>query len=275
MHGLAVVNNSRRFLIALLVAVCLVLGGAASRASAQDGSVIGATICAPSSVITLDSPVSDSVVTESTVQLSGTIAQASQVEVQVDGVFDSTIQLTIGQSAYAGSVQLTAGTHTIMVTAVSICPGASGTASAVVTYEPPPYAPSTGEQTGTNVGGETTGGVTIDGSSVVTSQSEGGFRPLDTLMQPLRNLGGWLNLATGDVGQEGIATMPLTRAVTFTAGLYLVMIGLTPGVLQAAASLPAVIAVVPGITVSSRTRFLSVAIRMIGLLLIVGALFLP
>lgn len=275
-------SNWLQILLAASLSYIVALCALAAPVAAQAGSLVGATVCTNASTITLDAPVSDSVVTAPTVALSGSVTQSSQVEVRVDGAFDSTIQLSVGQTTYSGSVQLTPGTHTIEVTAISVCPGTNGTASSVVTYEAPPQTPSTGGSTPTDVGGGggASGGVTVDSTAGVNQpraeEQQGGILQ-QIVVVPLRTLGSWLNINQHDTDYahaDSIDTMGTARAVAFGAGLYLAIIGLAPSLLAPVAALPVLAPVIPGATPSLRVRWLGRAGRILGLLLVLGTLLL-
>ena len=283
MHIAAVARVKNNWLLLLLVvsfSYIVALCAVAVPVVAQAGSLVGATVCTNASTITLDTPVSDSVVTVPTVALSGSVTQSSQVEVRIDGAFDSSIQLSVGQTTYSGSVQLTPGTHTIEVTAISVCPGANGTASSVVTYEAPPQIPSTGGSTPTDVDDGTGGGVTVDSTASVnrpgTEEQQGGLLQ-QIVVVPLRMLGSWLNINQRDTDYahaDSIDTMGTARAVTFGAGLYLAVVGLASSLLAPVAALPALASIIPGATPPLRVRWLSRAGRIVGLLLVLGTILL-
>jgi len=235
--------------------------------------MIGATVCAASSTITLNTPASDSVVTSPTIELSGNVTQASQVEVEIDGSFDSSIQLSLGQTTYSGSVQVSPGTHTIKVTAISVCPSTNGTASSVVTFAVPPQTPSTGTSTSTNVGG----GVTVDSMATVNhagTDNNGGLLQ-QVVVVPLHMIGMWLNINQNDYAHaDTMDKMGIVRAVTFGVGLYLAIIGFTASFLTPIVALPILAAIVPGATLPLRVRWLGRASRILGILLVLGTLFL-
>ena len=273
-------NNWPQLFLAVSFSYVVALCATAVPAAAQAGSLVGATVCTNASTITLDAPVSDSVVTTPAVALSGSVTQSSQVEVRIDGAFDSSIQLSVGQTTYSGSVQLTPGTHTIEVTAISVCPGTNGTASSVVTYEAPPQTPSTGGSTPTNVGGSGSGGgVTVD-STANAGKSEVGDQPGGGLLQqivitPLNLVGRWLNINQNDYADAGTAaSMGVVRAVTFGTGAYLLILGVGLSVATPIAGLPVLASVIPGDTQVLRVRWLRRSGRVLGLLLVLGTLFL-
>lgn len=271
-------NNWLQLLLAVSLSYVVALCALAAPVAAQAGSLVGATVCTNASTITLDAPISDSVVTAPTVALSGSVTQSSQVEVRIDGAFDSSIQLSVGQTTYSGSIQLVPGTHTIEVTAISVCPGTNGTASSVVTYEAPPQTPSTGGSTPTNVGGGS-GGVTVD-STANTDKSSVDGQPGGGLLQqivvtPLNLVGRWLNINQSDYAHaDTAASMGVVRAVTFGAGVYLLILGIGLSVATPIAGLPVVASIIPGDTQVIRVRWLRRMGRVVGLLLVLGTLFL-
>ncbi len=269
MRPTAVTKNSSRLL--LLVLACFVVAvtivGVASKAAAQS-STVAATICAPTSMVTLVHPVSDSVVTSTTVPIDGTVNQASQIEIRIDGVFDSVIPLAIGQTTFSGSVQIASGTHTIEATALNVCAGPNGTASAVVTYTPPPQTPSTGTGTPTTVEG-----VSPVGSDGDAHQSTGGLSLLDQMIRPIREFAAWLNIDTGSQ-IENVSSLSIGKAITMTIGMYLLVVGLAPTFLQWISSLPIFVHAFPAISSSGRMRRIGRIARVIGILLILIALFL-
>ena len=273
-------NNWPLLFLAVSFSYIMALCAMAVPVAAQAGSMIGATVCTNASTITLDAPISDSVVTAPTVALSGSVTQSSQVEVRIDGAFDNSIQLNMGQTTYSGTVQLTPGTHTVEVTAISVCPGTNGTASSVVTYEAPPQTPSTGGSTPTNVGGSGSGsGVTVDSTanankSDIEGQPGGGLLQ-QIVITPLNLVGRWLNINQSDYAHTDRAdSMGVVRAVTFGAGVYLSILGIGLSVATPIAGLPVVASIIPGDTQVIRVRWLRRMGRVLGLLLVLGTLFM-
>jgi hypothetical protein len=129
-------------------------------------SSVNAAVCGAGAgaTLTIDSPQSDSVVNQPTVQVNGTVTDATQIEVSIDGQYNSTVPLSSGQTNYQTSVQLTTGTHTIALVANDVCQMQDANASVVVTYQSPAN-PGTGQQTPTDVnqgGGIEVGGQPID-----------------------------------------------------------------------------------------------------------------
>jgi len=257
---------------ALVIVSAWVLSLCAGMQVQAQGTTIGATVCQADSVVSLTQPVSDSTVTDPTVPLAGSVTQANQIEVYVDDVFDSIIPLTMGQTNFTGSVRITQGTHTIKVVAINICPGANGSASSVVTYEPPPEpTPSTGGETPTEVGSE--GGVTVStAGGEITSEGTGGQPFPEQLSIPFQRFLGWLNINTADT-TEG-QSLSLWRAVVIGSGLYLLVVGVATTAVQMIASIPAITALLPSPTTTGRVKWLSWGFRGLGLLLVLGGLFL-
>jgi hypothetical protein len=150
LYSVAGAKNQFRILLALFVGVIAL--GSSPAVYAQD-STVNLSVCGSGagSTVTIDLPINDSVVDQPTVQVSGTVAGASQIDVSVDGQYDSTIPLGPGQGNYSTPVQLTSGTHTISLVANDVCNVQDGNASVVVTYQPQSN-PGTGGATPTEVG---------------------------------------------------------------------------------------------------------------------------
>lgn len=264
----------------LLVNDALIHSAQAQVLTDSGGSIIGVTICDTQSSITMTNPQSDSIVTTSTVPLAGTVKQASQIEISIDDTFDSIITLNFGQTTYTGSVQVPNGTHTIKLTAVNSCPGPNGSASAVVTYEAPPQAPSAGSSTDTTVDGVSTPGVSAPGvgnsdMSIVEAPNSGlGF--VGGALELLGNVARWLNIDYGSVDSTTVVTrMSTTQAVTFTLGLALIIIGAISVKLQYIAAVPIIASsVLPAGTLTGRVRFLRLVIVLLGMAIVFGSLFL-
>lgn len=155
----------------------------AQSVSAQ--STIDARICEPGgSTITITAPEPGAVVSQSTISLEGSVQGATQIDVRIDGAYNSTIPLSSGQTTFSESVQLAAGTRTIEVEANDICGVQNGTDTVVVTYQPASTGggggtPDTGVDTdnGPSNGG---GGVTItDPDSLETQPIDAGGDRID------------------------------------------------------------------------------------------------
>ncbi len=259
-------NSGTSLLFAVLFLVVSAVGAISIAPLAAAQTAVGATICTDTSTVALEHPVSDSVVVNATVPVSGTVTQANQIEVRIDDMFDSVIPLSVGQTTFSDSVKVSPGTHTITVTALNVCAGSNGTASAVVTYTPPPQEPSTGTDTPT-----TAGGVMV-GDDVDTQDSGNGPSLLERIVEPLKGLAAWLNIDTGSQGHtKGI---PLDRLIVVTIGMYLLIVGLTPRLLQRMSKLSFVVRTWPDMPAAKRARLLGRAGRIVGLILVLVALFL-
>ncbi len=273
MHSIAAAKSSYSLATLGVAGSLLLLIAFAPHVGALDtGTPVGATVCQGGSAVTLTQPVSDSTVTEATVPLAGSVTQANQIEVYIDDVFDSVIPLTLGQSTFTGSAQIVQGTHTIKVVAIDICSGVNGTFSSIVTYEPPPdTVPSTGGETPTDVGGGDNDTVLTAGQEL---KDEGvGGQPLQVQLSiPFQQFLGWLNINTADT-TEG-QSLSIWRAVVIGSGLYLMVVGVATTAVQLIASVPAISALLPAPTNAGRVKYLSWGFRGLGLLLLLGGLFL-
>jgi hypothetical protein len=267
-------SSSRLFAAGLLAGIIVGTLGLALPAKAQT-SIVGATVCQSASSISLAQPVSDSTVTQPSIPLAGTVDQANQIEVYIDGALDSIIPLTVGQTSFVGSVALSLGTHTIKVVAVNVCPGPNGQVSSVVTYEQPPNtSPSTGETTPTNVGSQQGGETVSTKGGELPSDSTNGEGTLfpKQLALPFQRFLGWLNINTGDTTESH--GLSIWRAALVAGGLYLVVIGAATTAVQMVAGIPVITSILPSPTLSGRMKWVSWGFRFGGLLLVLGGLFL-
>lgn len=272
MHYTVVAKRSIFFAVSMLcMSAMMALVGIVSTSYAS-GTTVGATVCQSTSQISLAQPVSDSTVTQPTVPLAGAVAQANQIEIYIDDVFDSVIPLTIGQTNFTGSVELSQGTHTIKVVAINICPGPNGSASSVVTYSSPPdTTPSNGQTTQTTVSEPSKEAVSTQGGEIKNTGTGGQLFP-EQLSIPFQRFLGWLNINTADTTEAH--SLSLWRAVVIGSGLYLLIVGVATTAVQLVASVPFVTAILPAPTASGRVKRLSWVFRGLGLLLVLGGLFL-
>lgn len=234
-------------------------------------TMVGATVCTPASSVTLTTPPNDSVVTVPTVAVAGTALQANQVDIYIDDGIDHVVPLAMGQTAFSTTVQLTAGTHTIKVVAIDICGGADGQAAHVVTYTPPPVIPSDGGDTQTNLPGQAKATDEAPDTSDRPQANDGFLLPFLGVIEFEKFLD-WLNINTAD-STEG-ERLSLWRAIVMGAGVYLVVIGMAFTVIKLMASLPILASMLPGATQNKLRRWVAWAFRILGVLLILGALFL-
>lgn len=141
------VANLRKY----TVSVVLLCGFLAPTAGAA-ASTINVAVCGDGAgaQLTITNPVSDSTVDHPNVEIAGTVAEASQIEITIDNEYDSTVPLDPQQTTFSTTVQLAAGTHTISLVANDICQVQNATASVVITYQPH-TTPGTGQETPTTV----------------------------------------------------------------------------------------------------------------------------
>lgn len=269
----SVVDSIKKTLVLSFFGVFCVAATASSSVYAlvdSAGTNIDVAVCAPSSTIVLMSPVNDSVVTQPIVPISGTVTQANQIEVYIDGIFDSIIPLTPSQTSFNDSVQLAPGTHTIKVVAVDACAAMNGTTQVVVTYEAPsPQIPepdeSTGSSTSTHVDGVRIGGEPVEEAPKNPTQSMPVLAPIGLILE-------WLNIRIVDTAD--VQGLSLWRAILIGAGLYLLIVGVAVVVLRWLISIPALATLIPATQTNQRIRWLSILFRLLGLLLVLAALFL-
>ncbi len=241
-----------------------------------DSSVINAMLCEPGSQVSLANPPSDSVVATGAVSLSGTVKQASQIEVKIDDMFDSVIAVAVGQETFEGVIQLSAGTHTITLTAIDMCGGVNATASSVVTYTPPPSVPSAGADAETDVNKDTSkpgSGATITSPGDRSADPDPVTAPFlpQVLLDPLNAIFRWLNLSTGDGQELQSSRMSLLRAATLTVGVYMTAFGAAAGVVRSAVNWQ----LLKRVKKRQRAGYVRQSYRVIGILLIILTLLWP
>lgn len=186
----------------------------ANSATAQQD--VHAIVCGDHAEIGVQRPQSDSIVTKPDVTLVGTVKQANQLEVYVDGALDSVVPLTMGATTYETTVHLAPGTRTTKVVAIDACQRANATASVIVTYQSS-VVESRGGQTPTQVGGGVMIGVAQEPAP---AQPES---PLQRIFsKPLVNIAKDLDLIpSSTVGQSSSLSQP-TRLALVAAGTAIV-----------------------------------------------------
>lgn len=150
-------GNAKRLgqgLASLLVSLAGIIIVAAPTVHAQE---LQAVICKEPANLILTQPTNDSVVRDQAVPISGTVRQATQLEIYVDTMLDKVIPIGAGDTTFSTTVQLTEGTHTLRVVAVDICQIGNGEASAVVTHQPLVTQGSSGANVPTTISGVRTG----------------------------------------------------------------------------------------------------------------------
>lgn len=114
---------------------------------------IGAVVCgagSPGASIDITQPTDDSVVNQAVTTFRGTLNNTSQIVVEIDGDYVSTVAIGSNQTDFATDISLSEGTHTIVMTANDICGVQDASDSVVITYQPA-VEPSSGGITPTEV----------------------------------------------------------------------------------------------------------------------------
>lgn len=174
-------------LIAIPFALSLLM---APPTSAETG--VEAVVCTGDSQPTLNllPDINDSTLRVNTVEITGVVERVSAVDVYVDSEYDHTIAIPANETAFATSVRLAIGTHTLRIEAVGICSGNNATKEVVVTIIPWNYgfavATNGSEaEVAPSPGKEESSGETLDevlaSSSSTQQQAAGLFGVLQTL----------------------------------------------------------------------------------------------
>lgn len=119
---------------ALLVAICVAIPSYAAT-----NTKVNVTVCSGNSSnasLVVGSPVSDSIVTATPLNITGTVGDITQVDISVDGQYNSTIPISVNQTSFLASLQLAEGTHTIILVGNDVCQFKNVTVTLVVTYRP-------------------------------------------------------------------------------------------------------------------------------------------
>lgn len=252
-------------LLAVLVALCLPVA-----VTNAVNSEVGVTVCSgssPPAEVQITEPNDDSVVSQSTIDLRGSVANASQIEIQVDGQYSSTLAVGAAQTTFETQVSLAVGTHTILVIANPICQGPNAQDSIVITYEPETQ-PSDGGSTPTDVGG---GVVVGDGSEDDQNIETAGVRQIPII-------GAAVGLVTDFSAFSGLdATIPANNTVVGVFRVALTIAALTL-IVAASTVAPLFLQAFPGIselfnTNSSRRRAYVGWILRVGGVLLMGLVY--
>jgi len=189
-------------------------------------SEIGVSVCGgnvPPSQITITQPLSDSVVNQSVTTFRGTIARASQVEITIDGQYNTTVAIGANDSTFQVDVTIPKGTHTIEMQANAICGGQDSSDSVVVTYQPI-EEPTNGDTTPTTIGGDP-----VSDSQDLTGQA----------------------ISDNDIVRQ-IEQLPVVGAAVSVVSDFAVAIGLT-GTIASSSSAPVAGVARVGVTVAALT----------------------
>lgn len=221
--------------------MCLV----GASANALDGQV-GVSVCgadAPSAQIDITQPLSDSVVGQSPVTFRGTVANASQIEIDINGSYSETFALAANATSFQTDISLPVGTSTVKMTANAICGGQDESDSVVVTFQPA-TEPTNGGTTPTVVDGA----VTLDGTPVVTEEIE-----KDDIAEIIESLPivGPVASAVSDfasmIGLEATVASNNTPVVAGTARVALTVVALS-SIVMAGSAAPLAAQAVPGLS---------------------------
>lgn len=218
---------------------------AAPVASATDTS-IGVSICGdnvPAAQIDITEPNDDSIVAQAETTFRGTVANATQIEVTVDGQYNNTISITTDDTAFETVLTLSAGTHTITMTANAICGAPDADESIVLTYQPA-VEPSHGGGVPTDVRDEVSPrGVVIADDTIRDDQ---GASPIVDL--PF--IGGIANIAQDFGAIIGLDSTIHSNDAPLTVGI--VRVGLTvaalTSVVMASTLAPIAAQAIPGLS---------------------------
>lgn len=195
----------------------LLIGGFANSHAVGAESVVQAIVCREGASLAISQPMSDSVVTTPGVALEGDVAQATQIEVTIDGQFNGVVPLNAAATTFTATVQLSPGTHTIQLTAVDACQIENATDSVVVTYQAPDItSPSVGSQTATDV---PAGGVVIGENASLGRVELIGQTAFERAVQPLVELGRSLDLIDRPQRATGAELPQMVRFSLVVAGL--------------------------------------------------------
>lgn len=262
------VKNNRRLLrLSTLVVGLSLLWLPAMPVAATNSSDIGVIVCGgavPAAQIDITEPLSDSVITQADTTFRGTVANATQIDISVDGNYSQTVAVGTSDSSFETDLTLTEGTHTITATANGICGSAPALDSVVVTYQP---------EAETSGGSSTPTTVTDDGNGVVvgdglTLSDDHTATPLDRI--PI--VGPVVNAVTNFAQAVGLEnTVNTTNVVVGVSRVGITVAALT-SVVMASSLAPVAAQRLPGLsqvfnTTSHRSMlYLGWAIRGIGVL---------
>ncbi len=182
------------------------------------GSVTGSSI-------TINSPQNDSVVSSQQVVVSGNVSNATQIEITIDGNYDSTLPLDPQANTYETTVNLSPGTHTIELVANDVCGQLNDSASVVVTYEPT-IQPGTGAP-GATIISPGNGGVSVGSGPAFSSNGDNSFLSNVPIVSDIVAAGADIARALDfdTSGQRGGPLEALLRISFVTVGLLLAVFG--------------------------------------------------
>lgn len=252
----------------------ILLSGAFAWPALAVDNQIGAVVCgigSPGASITITQPTDDSVVNQAITTFRGTINNTSQITVEIDGKYVSTVAIGSNQTDFATDISLSEGTHTIVMTANDICGVKDASASIVITYQPA-VEPSNGGTTPTELDQPPTDVVKTD--ETINEQD------VTQQIQQLPIIGAAVNEVGNFVAMTGLAsTLSTGNIVVGVSRVGLTVAALT-SVVMASTIAPVAAQTVPGISelfnvASTRSMlYLGWVIRGAGVLVMAFAYFL-
>lgn len=252
----------------------LMLSGALAWPVMATDNQIGAVVCgvgSPGASISITQPTDDSVVNQAITTFRGAVNDTSQIVVEIDGNYVSTVAIGSNQTAFATDISLSEGTHTIVMTANDICGVHDASASIVITYQPI-VEPSSGAMTPT----------------VVDSQLEHANKPEEQIapndithqLQQIPVIGSAVDMVQNFVAATGLeSTVSTGNVVVGVSRVGLTVVALT-SITMASSLAPLAAQTVPGIgqifnLASTRSLlYLGWVIRGVGVLVMAFAYFL-
>ena len=270
-------NNSLRLIFAGLVAGACVAWLPTVPLAAVD-SQIGVSVCGadvPAAQIDITQPLGDSVVGQSPVTFRGTVANATQIEVEINGEYSATFALGPNSTTFEQDVTLQVGTNTVAMTANAICGGQSATDSAVVTFQP-----ATEPTSGGTIPTVLDGTVTLDGSPQVeteTTENDDVAKMIDQI--PI--IGAAVNIVSDfatTIGLEATVTGNNTSVAAGTARVALTVAALS-SIVMAGSVAPIAAQAIPGVSEYFNVRshrsmlYLGWIVRGVGLVALILAYF--
>lgn len=252
----------------------ILLSGAFAWPALAVDNQIGAVVCgvgSPGASIDITQPTDDSVVNQAVTTFRGTVNNTSQISVEMDGDYVSTVAIGNNQTEFATDISLSEGTHTIVMTANDICGVQDATDSIVITYQPA-VEPSNGGTTPTEVdqGPDTA----VQADEVITKDD------VYHQIQQIPIIGSAVSMASEFIAATGLeSTVTTSNVVVGVSRVGLTVAALT-SVVMASSLAPVAAQTVPGISemfnvASTRSMlYLGWVIRGAGVLVMAFAYFL-
>lgn len=272
-------GESTRKRLLLLVGVfgagALLLGGFSAPVGATNNNV-SAVICggdAPGAGIDVTQPNDDSIVTQPTTTFRGTVSNATQIEVTIDGQYAATLAVGINQATFAIDLTLSEGTHTATFTANDVCLAANASDSVVVTYQVV-TEPSDGSSVPTDVGDGTVIGSTGEDADTEPVSEKGWPRSIPVIGEVVDD---FISDVTRKAGIDTAFKTSNPTIGTIRVGLTVVALS---AVVMAGSVAPLVIQASPGLWVIFGTtrqasrRIVTWSLRAGGVLLMAVAYFI-